>query len=109
MYFNVAFADQNVKEKMGRLENSSFENGMLLATLNKAIEHLSRNAFSGTQVQKRLIPRTYVKKYNVNNLWKFDLSGGWRLLYFVISDGETTISVIVDWMSHKEYERLFHY
>ena len=45
----------------------------------------------------------------MKNLWKLDLPNGWRLLYFVISDGDTVVAIIVDWMPHKEYDRLFHY
>ncbi len=55
------------------------------------------------------IPEHYVRKYGLRNLWKLDLRDGWRLLYFVISDGDTTVAVIVDWMCHQEYDRLFHY
>jgi hypothetical protein len=57
----------------------------------------------------RQIPEHYTKKYRLKNLWKLAMPDGWQLLYFVISDGDTAIAVIVDWMPHKEYDRLFHY
>ncbi|MFA6072930.1 MAG: hypothetical protein WC758_02365 [Candidatus Woesearchaeota archaeon] len=39
----------------------------------KAIHDLRVDAFSGIQIPKRLWPKEYVKKYNINNLWKYDL------------------------------------
>ena len=42
----------------------------------RAIKDLQSNAFSGIQVPKRLIPKQYVKKYAINNLWKYDLPNG---------------------------------
>ncbi len=41
--------------------------------ITKAILALRQNAFSGIQVPKRLIPKEYVQKYAINNLWKIDL------------------------------------
>ena len=59
---------------------------------------LRENAFAGVQIPKRLIPRVYIKKYAVVNLWKYDLPRGWRL-----------ISAVLEWFPHHEYERRFKY
>jgi len=45
----------------------------------RAIRDLRENAFSGIQIPKRLIQKEYIKKYEINNLWKYDLPSGWRL------------------------------
>ena len=51
-----------------------------------------------------------MRKYNLNNLWIYNLPEGWRLLYSVTSpDKIEVIAVILDWMSHKDYERLFNF
>ncbi len=34
----------------------------------RAIQDLRKNAFSGMQIPKKLIPEEYIKKYSVNNL-----------------------------------------
>jgi len=50
-----------------------------------------------------------LKKYNVDNLWKYDLPKGWRLLYSVRRNEIIVISIILEWLSHKEYERRLRY
>ena len=76
----------------------------------RAIRDLRQNAFAGIQVPKRLIPREYVRKYKINNLWKYDLPKGWRLLYTVTADNEVElISAILEWFDHKEYEKKMRY
>ncbi len=67
------------------------------------------NAFCGIQIPKRLIPKVYIKKYGIDNLWKYDLPKGWRLIYSVAGDGILIISIIIEWFDHKEYERRFKY
>lgn len=70
---------------------------------------MEENAFCGIQIPKRLIPKTYLRKYGVDNLWKYDLPEGWRLLYSVRRDEIIVVSIILEWPPHKEYERRFGY
>lgn len=37
------------------------------------------------------------KKYGVDNLWKYDLPKGWRLLYSVRGNEIIVISIILEW------------
>ena len=52
-----------------------------------------------------------MQEYGVDNLWKYDLPGSWRVIYTVTTEGELYIlAVILEWFSdHKEYERRFRY
>lgn len=78
--------------------------------LVKSIRLLQNDVFAGIQIPKRLIPVDYVKQYGVNNLWKLNLSSGWRLLYTITPDDEVEIIVaILDWFDHKKYERKMKY
>ena len=45
----------------------------------RAIQDLNENAFAGIQIPKRLFPKEDIKKYQVRNLWKYDLPQGWRI------------------------------
>ena len=74
-----------------------------------AFEDIEKNAFCGIQVSKRLIPKEYIKDYRISALWKYDLPNAWRLLYTIIGNEVKILSVILDWMTHKEYDRKFHY
>ena len=47
----------------------------------RAIDDLGENPFVGTAIPKRLWPREYVRKHGVDNLRKYDLPEGWRLIY----------------------------
>ena len=76
----------------------------------RAIKDLKQNAFSGIHIPKRLWPGEYVQKYGINNLWKYDLPNGWRLLYTITAENEVElISAILEWFDHKGYERRFGY
>ena len=49
-------------------------------------------------------------KYGIENLWIYNLRSGWRLVYSVSSPDKIEIlAVVLDWMDHKDYERLFNF
>jgi len=63
----------------------------------------------GIAIPKRLIPKEYIRRYRIDNLWKYDLPKGWRLLYTVQGNNVNIVSIIVEWMDHKNYKRRFKY
>jgi Txe/YoeB family toxin of Txe-Axe toxin-antitoxin module len=76
----------------------------------RAIEDIKRNPLSGLKIPQKLWPEEYLKKYNITNLWKYDLPRGWRLRYTLINQSQIEIlSVILEWFDHKNYERRFGY
>ncbi|MBI2541674.1 hypothetical protein HYV80_03120 [Candidatus Woesearchaeota archaeon] len=90
--------------------NSLPEDDFVRKSITRAIKDLKQNAFIGIHVPKRLIPKEYIRKWGINNLWKYDMPKGWRLLYTVTSENEVElISAILEWFDHKEYERKFKY
>jgi hypothetical protein len=109
MKVSVSVADESTKKNLKRLEGSTSENRILLENLNRAFDRLQIDPYCGIHIPKKLIPIAYFKKFQLKNLWKYDLPGGWRLLYFIVNDDNETIVVVIDWMTHKEYERLFNY
>ncbi|MFH1682442.1 MAG: hypothetical protein ABIA37_01470, partial [Candidatus Woesearchaeota archaeon] len=82
---------------------------MLHKWISRAIDDLEENAFCGIQISKKLIPREYVEKYQIDNLWKYDLPKGWRLVYSVANDNISIISIVLEWFDHKKYEQRFKY
>jgi Txe/YoeB family toxin of Txe-Axe toxin-antitoxin module len=105
----VRFADSKLKESFNNLKSSKTEDKKLFDWINRAIDDLEENAFYGVQIPKKLIPKVYVKQYGIDNLWKYDLPQGWRLIYSVANAKVSILSVILEWMDHKEYERRFNY
>ncbi len=105
----VHFGDEKIKDAFDRLLNSKTESKMLHKWISRAIGDLAQNCFCGIQVPKKIIPKKYVQKYSIDNLWKYDLPKGWRLIYSV-ADGEVQIvSIILEWMCHSDYENRFKY
>ncbi|MBU3896634.1 MAG: hypothetical protein KJ697_01730 [Nanoarchaeota archaeon] len=102
----VIFLNKKLEKEIGSLN----ENNPTRKAISKAVAELKTNAFTGVQLPKRLIPKYYIQKYKINNLWKYDMPGGWRLLYTVTKNNEIEIiSAIIEWFDHKDYERRFNY
>ncbi len=90
--------------------NSLSENNPIKKAIIKAIKDIQEDAFVGRNVKKKLIPKSLIRKYSINNLWIYNLPSAWRLLYSITSTEEVEIiAVILDWMNHKDYERLFKF
>ena len=90
------------------LFNSLTDNDPTKKALIKAIRDIKENCYCGRNVKKKLIPKKLVEKHGINNLWIYNLPSAWRLLYSLTNSGEIElIAVVLDWISHKDYERLF--
>lgn len=109
MESKVFFGDEKLKELYEKLKESKTEEQQLYGWISRAIDDLEKDAFSGIQVPKSLIPKVYIEKYQIDNLWKYDLPQGWRLLYSVAREGIIVISIVIEWLDHKNYERRFGY
>ncbi len=129
----VVFANDKIGETFHDLD----DNDDLKKAIKRAIQDIGINAYCGIQIPKRLFPKEYVVisteinfrkifslidrkrntninffsyKYKINNLWKYDLPNSWRLIYTLNPLNQVEIlSVILEWFSHKDYERRFHY
>ena len=102
----VIFVEDSIEKGFNRLD----ENDEIKKYIRRAMNDIKQNAFCGIPIPKRLIPKIYIKKYGVTNIWKYDLPDGWRLIYSIISpDKVEVLSIILEWFNHKDYERRFHY
>ena len=103
---SVVFAD----EKLEREFNALSDNLDIKKWVKRAIEDLKQNAFCGIPIPKKLIPKIYITKYGITNLWKYDLPDGWRLVYSITTVNKIEIiSLILEWFDHQNYERRFNY
>ncbi|MCX6750897.1 MAG: hypothetical protein NTZ83_05545 [Candidatus Pacearchaeota archaeon] len=101
----VVFVDESLEKSFAVLDNKD----PLKKGLIKAIKDVQENSFAGRNVKKELIPKEIIKKYNINNLWIYNLPNGWRMLYVLTSSEIRIIAVILNWMNHKDYEKLFKF
>ena len=107
---HIKFGDEKTKSAFLDLENGKFHDTQLKKWLERAFGDLESNAFCGIQIPKRLIPKEYVVKFgDLDNLWKYNLPNAWRLIYTVKKDEIVVLSIVLEWMNHKEYEKRFGY
>ena len=90
-------------------EISSSEYQTLLNSINQKIDFLKRDPQYGIHIPKNKIPKEYIIKYNVNNLWKIDLPKGWRMIYTIRGSEVEIIALILDIFDHREYAKKFGY
>ncbi|MFH1443234.1 MAG: hypothetical protein ABIG96_04335, partial [Candidatus Micrarchaeota archaeon] len=97
----VAFADERVRESFLELKEGRFEDRQLAGHIEKSIEALKQNPRGGIHIPNQQWPRIYSQKYGVSNLWKYDLSKLWRLIYTIKGNELEVVSVILEWFDHK--------
>ena len=105
----VAFASPKLEKDFNKLKQGIFENKQLYNFIQRAISDLKKNPMCGVKISRKLWPRGYIKKYQIKNLWKYDLPDGWRLIYSILEDKLMIINLILEWFPHKDYERKFGY
>jgi hypothetical protein len=79
--------------------------------VNKKTELIKANTHYGSPISKEKIPREYIDKYGITNLFHVELSNYWRMLYTLTND-EAEIEIIafvLDIIGHQEYDRKFGY
>lgn len=103
---SVVFADEDTQQAYFRTKT---DNPTLYKFLERATDDLKSNPFCGIQIPKHQIPKTYVQKYGIDNLWKYNLPDAWRLVYSVAGSEIEIIAILLEWFPHKEYEKRFNY
>jgi len=102
----VIFAEKDVENSFLSLP----ENSEIKKAIYRVIDKLKENAFCGKNIPKKQIPKEYIKKHGVDNLWWYPLPSGWRLIYFIVTPSNAEIlAVILEYFNHNEYERRFKY
>jgi hypothetical protein len=105
----VAFANTKLEKDFEKLKKGKFEDKQLYDFIQRAISDLKKNPICGVKITRKLWPRGYIKKYNIKNLWKYNLPDGWRLIYSILEDKLMIINLILEWFPHKDYEKKFGY
>jgi Txe/YoeB family toxin of Txe-Axe toxin-antitoxin module len=99
-----------ISEKLEKQFKDLDESDPIKKSIKRALKDLKIDAFFGIQIPKKLFPKQYVKKYNLNNFWKYDLPKGWRLIYTITRENDVEIiCAILEWFNHKNYEKKFRY
>lgn len=81
----------------------------LKAQLDDAMDLLKKNPDTGNRIKTRMWPAKYVKKYNINNLYRYSLGSGWRMIYTIIGQQGRINCVMLEVLDHRNYDKLFGY
>ena len=106
---SVEFVKKELLQDLEKLSKGDFADKKLHEFINRGLDDLKENPSCGIKLPRRLWPKEYLHRYRIDNLWKYDLPNGWRLIYTIINEKVRIISVILEWLSHKEYEKRFKY
>ena len=104
---SVAFITTKLKEEFEFLKEGKFQDKQLYTHICRAQDDLKRNPSCGVKLSKNLWPKEYIQKWEITNLWKYDLPNGWRLIYTIETDEIRIVSIVLEWFDHKNYERRF--
>jgi len=81
------------------------EEMQLLRSIKQKRDIIKANPFYGDNIKKKQIP----KEYHVQNLWRVELTGYWRMLYTIRGDQVEIICFILDILNHNNYSKKFGY
>ena len=106
----VVHFDDKVEQAYEQLKKGRSEERQLLKYIERAVDDLKSDPYCGTLIPQNLIPRYYMKRFGgPENLWKYDLPNGWRLIYMIAANEVKILAVLLEWMDHKNYEKRFGY
>ncbi|MCW1299429.1 MAG: hypothetical protein QXD02_03855 [Candidatus Parvarchaeum sp.] len=103
---NVVLVDKKLENLLTRAKT---DEPKVYKFLNRAFDDLKKDPECGIQIPKKLIPKYYIQRYGIDNLWKYNLPNAWRLMYSIKGSDVSVIAVVLEWLPHKEYERRFGY
>ncbi len=70
---------------------------------------LKEDVSRGNRIPKDRWPKCYIKAYDTNNLYRYSLTDGWRMIYCIYSRGGNIVCNILESFDHKGYDRRFDY
>ena len=76
--------------------------------IHKRIDILREDPHHGNPISKRLTPKFY-KDIGMNSIFRIPLPFYWRMIYTLKNDADGRIIVIIEILSHKEYDKRFNY
>lgn len=105
----VSFGEKKLEIEFEGLEQGKFEDKKLFEFIKRAKDDLKKNPACGIKIPRKLWPEKYIREYSINNLWKYDLPDGWRLIYTIQVNDLMILNIILEWFDHKSYEKRFGY
>ena len=102
----LRYADEKIKKDLTKLK---IKDPNFYEHISNALRNIQEDPVCGIKIPQRLIPKEWVKKFEIDNLYKYNLPNSWRLFYSLIGNQIEVIAIILRFMDHKKYERTFKY
>ncbi len=77
--------------------------------IDEALDLIKSCPTAGDKLEKQLWPKDYINKYGINNLFRYQLPSGYRMIYTIMGDSKQIVCSILDVLNHKDYDKLFGY
>jgi hypothetical protein len=111
MELRLLFSDdaKAVYEYVSKRALSCKSERIMYNAIMRNIEMIRKNPSIGNNIAKNLIPKEYLKKYAVQNLYRIELPMFWRMLYTLKDNKIEIIAFVLDIIDHKDYNKKFKY
>lgn len=96
--------NETVGQQLQQGKESSQEM-QLLKSIKQKTGFVKANPFYGNNTPKKLTP----KEYNVQNLWRVELTNFWRILYTIKGGQIEIVCFVLDILDHPTYDKKFGY
>ena len=63
---------------------------------------------NGDKIARKLFPKSYERSHGITNLFRYRI-GDHRLLYTVLIQFNKKIYLLIDFLDHSDYDKLFGY
>ena len=84
-------------------------NDPIKKNIDDAMDLLKQNPTIGDRIPEKLWPNKYIKKYGINNLFRYSLRSNWRMIYTIMGYSNEIVCSILEVLDHKNYDILFGY
>ena len=70
---------------------------------------LTENMLVGSRIPKDRIPKVYLVKYGIHNLYHYNHPESYRLSYSILNEGNGSFPLVIDLLNHHDYNKIFGY
>jgi hypothetical protein len=85
------------------------KNAALYKKVQETIKNLKNDRIVGIRIKLSQVPSHYVRKHDVNAVFKVDLPGAWRLIYGILVIHDEKKALLMELFDHKSYNKRFGY
>ena len=107
--YSPVFVEQlNELKEIIKEKDSKFHK-QLLKAIEREKDNLLLDQHKGIQIPKKQIPKYFIENYDTTNLWKINLPDYWRMIYTIVENEVEIVSILLEFMDHEKYNKIFGY